>query len=98
MKKLNESKLRPTLGHPSMSDKLNDLNQIELKRQENYSNAIDQYLVDTRMTIKKMAEMFHKEMSRINESMLIKLDDIICVDDVNKHGNIKIFLKLNFSN
>lgn len=101
LKKLNESALRPNLGHPNLADELNHLNQIELKRQEEYSKAINQYLVDLRSIIKKNADQFYKQLSKSNEFLLIKLDDILCVDDVGKHGKSYdseyIFLFLNLT-
>lgn len=85
---MNESALRPNLGHPNLAGQLEELNQIELKRQEEYSKAINQYLIDLRSIIKKNADSFYKQLSKTNEFLLLKLDDILCVDDVIKHGKV----------
>jgi len=78
--------LRPNLGHPNLADELKELNQIELKRQEEHSKTINQYLIDLRSIIKKNADLFYKQLTKTNEFLLLKLDDILCVDDVGKHG------------
>jgi hypothetical protein len=69
-----------------MADKLKDLDQLELKRQDTYAKAITQYLVDLRSIIKKNTDSFHKQLTKTNETLLLKMDDILCVDDINKHG------------
>ena len=69
-----------------MIEKLDYLNQTELHRQETFSKAIEQYINELRSTIRNNAETYHKQLSKTNENLLIKLDDILCVDEVTKHG------------
>lgn len=82
----NESTLRPNLGHPNMLPKLESLNETELKRQETNSATIKEFTGELNTKIKQNSENFLKELSKANEGLLIKFDDVLCVDDVHKHG------------
>ena len=77
--------LKPNLGHPNVQSKLDHLNQKELKRQDSYNKNLKDFLHDLKMTIKKNAENYFKDLARSNEFLLIKFDDILTEDDVLKH-------------
>ena len=85
----NETELRPGLGHPNLAEKFENLNTAELKRQENATVAIDSYSRELRKRVRIYSEKFLKELGKTNESLLIKLDDLLSLDDLKMHGIIK---------
>lgn len=86
LKLKNESSLRPNLGHPNMLDTLGALNETERKRQQISDTAIEAYVNELRLKLKTCSEKFLHELGKINENLLIKFDDLLCIDDLKKHG------------
>lgn len=84
-RKVNESQLRPTLGHPNMQSKLDSLNEIELERQQKQSELSEIFIKELFSKIQFYSNKFIQELSKSNESLLIKFDDILTVDDLMKH-------------
>jgi hypothetical protein len=78
--------LRPNLGHPNMLDKLSELNEAESKRQTINANEIAQFSGDIVKSMQKNSDKFLKDLTKKHEQLLLKFDDILCVDDVKRHG------------
>jgi len=66
---------------------LENLNKLEQSRQAHNLDACNKYIAELNFIIKKEAENFLKELSKSNEFLLLSFDNILCVDDVKKHGN-----------
>ena len=85
-----------------MLPKLDQLNQIESKRQETNLKTINDFSKNLLSTINKNADNFFKDLARTNETLLIKFDDILTEDEILKHGKnsstltIYLFLSNNF--
>ncbi|RNA29597.1 coiled-coil domain-containing protein [Brachionus plicatilis] len=84
-RKVNDSTLRPALGHPNMQSKLDALNGVELKRQEKQSELSQTFIKELYSKIQLYSNKFIRELAKNNESLLIKFDDILTVDEVMKH-------------
>lgn len=84
-RKANESLLRPALGHPNMQPKLDSLNEAELKRQQKQSELSQTFIQELFAKIQFYSNKFIKELAKSNETLLIKFDDILTVDEVMKH-------------
>ena len=78
--------LKPNLGHPNMAAKLDELNQMELNRQETYQNNLNTFINDLKTSLEKHADSYFRDLARTNESLLIKFDDILTEDEILKHG------------
>ncbi len=78
--------MRPNLGHPNMLDKLSELNEAESKRQTINANEIAQFSGDIVKSMQKNSDKFLKDLTKKHEQLLLKFDDILCVDDVKRHG------------
>ena len=78
--------MKPNLGHPNMLPKLEALNLAELKRQANNERAINEFIAELKKTLQKQADNYVNELSKSNEQLLIRFDDILTVDDVTKNG------------
>lgn len=87
-RKKNESLLRPNLGHPNQLPKLESLNETETKRQELNSQTIKTFSSELNSKIQQNTDKFLKELSKINEILLIKFDDFLCVDDIYKDETV----------
>ena len=71
-----------------MANKLNALDQTELARQKTYESCIERFIDELKTCLVRNADAFHRNLSQTNELLLLKLDDILCIDDVNKHETI----------
>ena len=69
-----------------MSDKLQDINESELKRQKENIQVIESYTNELRKKVKLCSEKFLKELGKSNEYLLIKFDDLLCLEDIKMHG------------
>jgi hypothetical protein len=69
-----------------MLAKLDELNAAELKRQTLHASEIGNFSGDILKSIQKNADKYLRELTRRNEQLLLKFDDILCVDDAKKHG------------
>lgn len=69
-----------------MSDKLQDINENELKRQKDNIQVIESYTNELRKKVKLCSEKFLKELGKNNEYLLIKFDDLLCLEDIKMHG------------
>jgi hypothetical protein len=69
-----------------MLGKLDELNEVELKRQVQHASEIGNFSGDILKSIQKNADKYLRELTRRNEQLLLKFDDILCVDDAKKHG------------
>ncbi len=84
--KINESMLKPNLGHPNMRNKLDTLNKKEIDRQATHLRSINEFVEYLKNTISKGSNNFLKDLSNSNESLLIKFDDLLTEDDIFKPG------------
>ena len=74
-----------------MLDKLSELNEAESKRQKINANEIAQFSGDILKSMQKNSDKFLKDLTKKHEQLLLKFDDILCVDDVKRHGEYKVF-------
>ena len=74
------------MGHPNIKDQLSELNAIEVKRQGLELKEISEYVAAYKACLYKRSDVFQNDLAMINESLLLKFDDILTVDEVNKHG------------
>lgn len=81
----NEIVLKPSLGHPNNLDSLNKLDEKELKRQKEFANSIESYMNTLRDVNKQYAENYFNHLIKSTETLLLKFDEILTVDDVHKH-------------
>lgn len=70
-----------------MSHRLESINEAELKRQKANSQAVECYASELRKSVRVCSDKFSKELGKSNEYLLIKFDDLLCLDDVKMHGN-----------
>ena len=69
--------------------KLDSLNEDELNRQATSLKAINEFVLELKNSIEKNADQYLKDLSKSNEHLMIKFDDILTVDDVDKNGEFK---------
>lgn len=69
---------------------MENLNASELDRQKNNAKEINDFINQFKRTIRTNSDSFLKDLAKTNEFLLLKFDDILCVDDVNKHGRFSI--------
>lgn len=94
----NEALLRPNLGHPSMLERLESINEDEIKRQKADALHLETYALELRKKVLLCSEKFLKELSKCNESLLIKFDDLLCLDDIKMHGKTSVCFTSCISN
>ena len=70
-----------------MLNKFSELNEAESKRQTINANEIAQFSGDIVKSMQKNSDKYLKELTRKHEQLLLKFDDILCVDDVKRHGD-----------
>lgn len=78
--------MRPNLGHPNIVHKLDELNELELKRQKENHRLVQDYIDSLTICIRKHAESYLKSLSHSNEHLLLKFDEMLVVDDVIRPG------------
>jgi hypothetical protein len=54
---------------------------------------IDEYITKLEESVEKYADTFFTTLTKSNESLLLKFDEILTMDEVNKHG---ILLVIHF--
>lgn len=81
-----EKALRPNLGHPNNLSILEILNENELKRQDKYKEIMKMNIKILREIIERNASIFYKELTQNIETYLLKFDEILTIDDIEKNG------------
>jgi hypothetical protein len=81
----NESALKPSLGHPNTVGQLTALNANELTRQRQWLSEVSGYGETFRRQVQRCCETFCVELASRNETLLLKFDDILTVDEVAKN-------------
>jgi hypothetical protein len=84
----HETSLKPALGHPNMANELSALNTAEKERQKTNTEDIRTFATEFRKFVVKYAESFLSELVAKNEFLLLKFDDVLTVDEVNKHDTV----------
>jgi hypothetical protein len=84
----HEASLKPALGHPNAASELAALNLSEKERQKRNDEDIKTYTSEFRKFVLKFAESFSSELIAKNEFLLLKFDDILTVDEVNRNDTV----------
>ncbi|XP_060055111.1 coiled-coil domain-containing protein 180 isoform X3 [Erinaceus europaeus] len=78
----NSQKLHPNLGHPTHSQEMEDLCQVEEKRQEDLDEAITELKEKLEEFTKKYSKFFIASLATFTEKFLLQLDEVVTIDDI----------------
>lgn len=77
-----------------MKDKLDSLNDAEVKRQNQHSKVANEYLDQLYSILSQCSEKFLKDLTHKHENLLVQFDDLLSIADIRKHGNYTRFILL----